>query len=296
MKPKVLITGCAGFIGSHLAEACLKAGWQVWGIDNFSTGDFINIVKAEKMGLQFVEGDILHIEDYTFVDKKKNLAVDQFDIIYHLAALPRIQYSIDYPIKTNRINIEGTLQMLEYARRKAKRFIFISSSAALEAKSPYALQKLTGEYYCSLYSQIYKLATISTRLFNVYGKRMNPNGDYACLIPKHLKLALLNKPLPVYGNGENRRDFTYVDDVTDALIKAGELAGTANGLTVDVGMGKNKSVKEVDRIILGLTKSASKIKRLPARKGEPKTTKAVTFLPNWKARTNLKEGIKKLLK
>lgn len=286
IKLKVLVVGCAGFIGSHLAEGLLKAGHQVWGFDNLATGKIENVPK----GVEFILGDILYID---------NLRLEGIDVIYHLAALPRVQFSINNPKQTNDVNIGGTLRVLEWAKRnKVGRVVYASSSSAEAKRSPYALQKYVGEEYCRIYSDIHNLETISLRFFNVYGTRMNPDGNYACLIPKHIKLAKQNKDLPVYGSGEQRRDFTSVDDVVSALIKMGEHNHQLKGCVLEVGTGKNYSVNEVDKIILKLTKSKSKIKYLKRKKGESRRTladiRATKRILNWQPKISLYEGIKKI--
>jgi len=293
---KILVSGSSGFIGSHLIDALINFGHDVTGIDMKEP-----LLPDHKKIWTKLSINNPNLWDY----------LDEYDVIFHLAATPRVQYSVEHPLETNQNNIEGTLKMLEFARKKANRFIFASSSSIYggktcelmeglcpHPKSPYALQKLVGEEYCRLYNEIYGLDTISLRFFNVYGRRMNPKGDYACLIPRHIALAKKNCNLPVYGLGAQKRSFTYVEDVVQALIAAGESKKRFFGEIINIAYPECWSVNEVDKIIIAATKSKSKIKYLPARKGDPamslaNTEKAERIL-NWKAKISLPDGIEKI--
>ncbi|NQS88523.1 GDP-mannose 4,6-dehydratase [Patescibacteria group bacterium] len=288
---KALITGVAGFIGSNLADALLEQRFEVYGIDNLRTGKEENIKDALANGLKFVNNDVNYIKGNPLPKRS-----EKFDVVYHLAALPRVQYSIDEPIRTNKANISGTPSVLVWARKFAKKLVYASSSSAKACKSPYALQKRVGEDYCRMWNNLFNMKNISLRFFNVYGYRMNIDGEYACLIPRHLRLAKENMDLPIFGDGENKRDFTNVDDVVRCLISAG-LNEKVIGGTYNVGTGTNYSVNEVSKIIRKVTKSKSKVAYKKAREGEPRVTKAdiskTTKAFGWKPLVGLEQGINK---
>jgi UDP-glucose 4-epimerase len=229
---KILVTGGAGFIGSNLVEELLKRGETVRVIDNFSTG------KRENLSLfldkiELIEGDI---RSYHIVRE----AVDGMDVILHQAALPSVPRSIRDPITSNEVNVIGTLNILDAAKEaKVKRVVFASSSSVYgdnaelpkhEAMvpnplSPYAVSKLTGEKYCSVFSKIYGLETVALRYFNVFGPRQDPNSQYSAVIPRFITSIFNDKQPVVYGDGEQSRDFTFVENVVHANI----LAATGRG-------------------------------------------------------------------
>ncbi len=226
---KILITGCAGFIGSNLTEFFLKKGVSIRGLDNLSTGFKKNIDSAlseaskenKNADFEFINGDIRNYDDC--LKSTKNI-----DIVLHQAALGSVQRSIEKPLDANSNNINGTLNLLEASvKNKVKRFIYASSSSVYgdseklpkdesmppNPKSIYAVTKLTAEYYCRLFYSLYNLKTISLRYFNVFGKRQNPDSIYAAVIPKFINNILNNKDLVIYGDGKQSRDFTYIDNV-----------------------------------------------------------------------------------
>lgn len=228
---RFLVTGGAGFIGSNVAENLLDEGNFVRIFDNFLTGKRENIEGFdERFGENFelIEGDLR--------DRKKVAsATDGIDFILHQGALPSVPRSVEDPLLTNEINVAGTLNVLTAARESSvKRVVFASSSSvygdSLELpkneamipspKSPYALQKLTGEFYCRLFFELYGVETVSLRYFNVFGPRQDPASTYAAVIPKFIKAILNgNKPV-VFGDGKQTRDFTYIDNVVQANKKA----------------------------------------------------------------------------
>jgi len=229
----VLITGAGGFIGRNLTKELLDKDYLVIGIDNFSTGEEKNIGEFLKnKNFVFSKIDIRDKDDLFTLFKTYNP-----EIIFHLAALPQVQYSIENPIETNEVNVRGTLNLLEVSRRiNVKRFVFASSAAIYgdvgvdtipeyeekKPMSPYATQKLIGEEYCKLYYRIYGLETICLRLMNIYGPYQNPKGGYANLIPKTIKKCLNSEPPEIYGDGFQTRDFCYVKDVVKAFIISSE--------------------------------------------------------------------------
>ena len=246
---KAIVTGGAGFIGSHLVDKLIEQGVKVTILDNLSTGKKQNInPKAE-----FIDCDI-------FKDTYGDLIflLNGADTVFHLAAKTTVQESIEKPSLYNNINVVGTLNLLEAAAAmKVKRFIFSSSSSVygnakvptsedhpLNPISPYALNKLIGEQYCKLYSEIYNIDTVCLRYFNVYGDRMNNEG-YKLVFPIFKEQILNNKPLTINNNGEQRRDFIHVDDVVRANILVAKHSNNFNGDIYNVGNGKNYSINEI---------------------------------------------------
>lgn len=288
-----LVTGGAGFIGSHLVNRLINDGHKVIVIDNLSEGKKENLNPKAK----FYKLDICDLEKIIPLFKG-------IDYVFHLAAIPRVSLSVEKPIETHRVNVDGTLSVL-YASYKnnVKRFIFASSSSVygnqktLPLKetmipnplSPYGLQKLIGEMYCRLFSNLYGLETVSLRFFNVYGPGMNPEGAYALAIGKFLKLKKEGKPLTIYGDGKQTRDFIFIDDVIEALVLVMKSKKIGNGEVINISYGKNYSINYVAKLIGG-----KKI-YLPPRKGEPKHTLGDNFLAkkllNWQPKTSLEEGI-----
>lgn len=227
MSIKVLITGGAGFIGSHLVEEFLQKNYQVRVIDNFSTGSVNNLTQF-KNDIELIEGDI---RSYHTVIK----AVKDVKIVVHQAALPSVPRSINDPITTNEVNITGTLNLLwASVENRVEKFLFASSSSVYgnsielpkhermipNPMSPYAVSKLACENYCKVYSSIYGLETICIRYFNVFGPRQNPNSQYSAVIPKFIDQMKDNKRPTIFGDGLQSRDFTYVKNVVDANLLA----------------------------------------------------------------------------
>ena len=304
-KIKSLVTGGAGFIGSHLVDRLLKLGHEVIVIDDFSSGKKENLEHHKNnSNLKIFAKNIC---DKNIEDLFKNVLV-----VFHVAAIPRVQFSIEFPEKTNEVNVTGRLNVLESAKKAGvKRFVYSASSSAygnqeklllIESMnpnplSPYALQKLVGEYYCKLYNLLFGIETISLRYFNVYGSRQDPSGEYACLIPKSINLALQEKSPEIYGDGEQTRDFTYVKDVVEANI----LAATTNneksfGEIFNVGNNNNLSVNQVVKIIIGNRNIKPEYKPPVI---EPKNTLAdISKIKNflgWTPKFNFEEGVKETI-
>lgn len=263
---KILITGVAGFIGSNLLEFFLSKGIYVRGIDNFSTGFKRNIdeavygaIKVDKnIRFDFVEGDI---RNYNICLK----ATKGIDIILHEAALGSVQRSLDKPLESNSVNVDGTLNLLKASLdNKVNRFIYASSSSVYgdsktlpkteemppNPKSIYAVTKLTAEYYCRLFFKLYGLKTISLRYFNVFGKRQNPNSIYSAVIPRFLKNIMQDKLPIIYGDGNQSRDFTYIDNVNYAnYLTTISDNRVIFGNFYNVACGNNISLNEIIKII-----------------------------------------------
>ena len=297
---RCLVTGGAGFIGSHLTERLLKEGYQVTVIDDLSEGKWENLPKSPN--LIKVEASIL--------GNISNILAGQ-EVIFHLAAVPRLQRSLAKPWQTHRVNVDGTLKLLLLARKhKINKFIFASSSSVYGNQNrlpftenmspnplvPYSLHKLLGEKYCQMFSDLWDLKTIVLRYFNVYGPRMSSDGSYANLIPKFIKLISQDITPTVNGNGRQRRDFTHVSDVVEATILAAQ--SHLSGEVFNIGYGQAVSVNEVASIINRLMGKNIKPIHGPALI-EPKATlsssqKAKDKL-GWKPKVNLEKGLKMMI-
>lgn len=262
---KWLITGVAGFIGSNLLETLLKLGQKVVGLDNFSTGYTKNLdevkasVKAELWSnFNFVEGDIRNLSDCRKV-------CEGVDYVLHQAALGSVPWSIDDPISTNATNIDGFLNMLVAARDcGTKRFVYAASSATYgddptlpkvedvigQPLSPYAVTKYVNELYAEVFSRAYGFQSIGLRYFNVFGKRQDPNGAYAAVIPKWISAMLNDEQVFINGDGEIFRDFCFVDNVIQSNLLA---ATVADDVAVDqiynVALGARTSLKELFELL-----------------------------------------------
>lgn len=234
---KVMVTGAAGFIGSNICLKLLGMGYHVQGVDNFATGSDENLIEAAKNdNFDFEECDINDLETV-----KKVMTGCRY--VLHQAAIPSVPRSIDDPIASNKANIDGTLSVLVAARDcGVRKLVFASSSSVYgdsetlpkhedmptDPLSPYALNKLTGEIYCKLFADLYGLETACLRYFNVFGPRQNPRSEYAAVIPKFISSVIEGVPPIIYGDGGHTRDFTFVEDVAMANIKAMESTATGN--------------------------------------------------------------------
>jgi len=250
---KTLVTGGAGFIGSNLTEALLRKGHEVRVLDNFSTGKRENLIFDEAYStLQIIEGDITQ-------PLLCQSAMRGVDTVFHLAALPSVQLSVDDPFTSNRVNVEGTLNVLIAAKGAGVRRVIYASSCAVYGNtpalpkqedmtpcppSPYALQKYIGERYSRLFSDLYHLETVSLRYFNVFGPKQDPASVYSAVIPRFI-VALLHPGAPVvFGDGEQSRDFVYVGDVVRANLLAMS-RGPLKGDVINVASGKAFSLNQL---------------------------------------------------
>tara|TARA_B110000240_G_scaffold50977_1_gene58306 strand:- start:69 stop:983 length:915 start_codon:yes stop_codon:yes gene_type:complete len=248
---KAIVTGGAGFIGSNLVDKLINMGVEVHIIDDLSTGFKKNINPKA----------IFHKMDISEIDSRHNYyEFKDTDVIFHCAALARVQPSIEDPVSFDKINIGGTLRLLKLAHDlKVKRFVYSASSScygnnknfptpeteSTNPLSPYGLQKYVGEQYCKMFSEVYNLDTVSLRYFNVYGERMNLEGAYKLVIAIFADQMLKGKPLTINNNGEQRRDFTYVGDVVNANILAATHSKRLDGEVFNIGNGDNYSVNEL---------------------------------------------------
>jgi UDP-glucose 4-epimerase len=305
---KAIVVGGAGFIGSHLVERLLEGGNKVIVFDNFSTGLETN--------LDYDNKDLLVIN--------ANIASAQFiyympyfrgaDVVYHLAAKTRPIESIDSSIGYDIVNVHGMLRVLECCRiAGVKRFAFASSSSLYgeaddfpttehetpKPMSPYAAQKLMGEEYCSLYSRIYNIPTVSFRFFNVYGTRMRPDGEYASLVPRFIKLMRDGNPPIIFGDGEQTRDFVHIDDVVTAMINTVSPHFAWLGHSVfNIGSGQSYSVNQIFAIIRDILNVDVVPMHTPPviepRKTQASILRAWHFL-DWQPTISLEDGIRTLI-
>ena len=236
MSKLYLVTGGAGFIGSNLVDALVARGDRVRVLDDFSTGRRENL--AAQPGVQVVEGDL---RDAAVVRR----AVAGVDGVFHQAALRSVPRSVDDPLSSNQVNVTGTLVLLLACRDAGVRRVVYASSSSVYGDdpalpkvetlptrpiSPYAISKLAAEHYCQTFARLYGLETVSLRYFNVFGPRQNPESKYSAVIPRFLAQALAHEPLEVHGDGEQSRDFTYIDNVVEGNL----LAMTAPGVSGEV--------------------------------------------------------------
>ena len=277
---RYLITGGAGFIGSHIVERLVAENHYVRVLDNFSSGKISNL-KGSINKIELVKGDIC--SKATCVKVTRGI-----DFVLHQAALRSVPKSMSEPHKYNEVNIDGTLNMLEAsAGNKVKRFVFASSSSVYgdvkefpeketfppDPISPYALTKLTGEYYCGIFSAHYKLPTVALRYFNVFGPRQALDDEYAVVVPKFINCMLKNEQPPIYGNGKQSRDFTFVTNVVDANLKAIRNKSLKSGV-FNVASGKDYSVLEMVAILNKILKKKIKPVFLDKRPGDVFRTSA----------------------
>ncbi len=256
--PRYLVTGAAGFIGSNLVEALLGAGESVRGLDNFATGKRENLAGLE--AAEVWEGDVQDLETC-------RRACAGVEYVLHQAALGSVPRSLADPVTSNASNVTGTLNLLVAARDAGvKRLVFAASSSAYgdtptlpkvetmppRPLSPYALTKLAGEEYARLFTALYGFETVSLRYFNVYGRRQDPAGAYAAVIPRFAAALLRGEAAEIHGDGEQTRDFTYVDDVVQANLKACQAPAEACGQVFNIAFGDRISLNDLYREIARL--------------------------------------------
>lgn len=302
---KILVTGGAGFIGSHLIVELLRKGYSIVVFDNLSSGKMQNVRKfADRGDFEFKKGDV-----------RDRLAVSEamcgVDAVVHLAALIDIAKSVADPAETHEVNVNGTLNVLQEAvRRGVRRFIFPSSAAVygdcevlpikedaeLKPLSPYGASKVSGEAYCQAFCRCYGLETTTLRPFNVYGSG-NERNPYSGVITKFLKSANSNQALTVNGDGEQTRDFMFIDDVVVAIMLSLENE-KLNGEVFNVCTGQPVSINRIVEVLEGIIGKDLKVKHGPAKKGEIRFSygdpeKAARIL-KFRASASLREGLEKL--
>src|SRR5256714_11294193 len=251
---KYLVTGGAGFIGSHLVEELLRRGEHVRVVDNLATGKRQNL--AHVPSAEFIEGDLADLEVARRV-------VTGIDYVLHQAAIPSVPRSVEDPITSNRANIDASLNILVAARDAGvKRFVYAGSSSAYgntptlpkiedmrtNPLSPYALQKLVAEQYCQMFTQLYGFETVTIRYFNVFGPRQDPGSPYSGVISLFATALLEGRQPTIYGDGEQTRDFTYVANVVDGVLRACDAQHVA-GEVINVATGGRISLNELLRVL-----------------------------------------------
>jgi len=274
MESKIVVTGGAGFIGSHIAEALANEGNEVVVIDNLRTG---NVAKLSGINHKFIEGDI----------RNPDCLVSAFhnaDTVFHLAAALSVPESMEKPFEYNDINCNGTLNVIKAAQKCGVRRIVFSSSAAIygdnpelpkvetmtpEPLSPYAVNKLDGEYYLNIFKTD-KLSAVVLRYFNVFGPRQDPDSAYAAAVPIFIHRALKNQDINIFGDGNQTRDFVFVKDVVGANLHA----RTAPAGVYNVGNNSTTVIQKLAEKIISLTESKSRLINVPERPGEVKHSRA----------------------
>ena len=297
---KCLVTGAAGFIGSHLVELLINQGYEVIALDNLSSGRLQNLsVNDKSPRFTFVKADINDIQEI-------NPVFMRVDWVFHLAGLADIVPSIEMPNQYFNTNVAGTLNVLECAKANGvKRVIYAASSSSygvpdtyptdenspIKPQYPYALTKYMGEELVLHWSHVYNLPAISLRLFNVYGPRSRTTGAYGAVFGVFLAQKLNNKPLTVVGDGTQTRDFTYVTDVARAFHAAAQ--SDISGQAMNVGSGNHYSVNRLVELLGG------RVEYIPKRPGEPDCTFAkvekITKLLNWRPHVTFEEGVANML-
>jgi nucleoside-diphosphate-sugar epimerase len=306
ITPKVLVTGGAGFIGSNLAEELIRRGALVRIIDNFTTGFREN--------LEEIDGDFDLIEADITDEAAVAKAVDGCEVVFHEAALPSVPRSVEDPVETNRVCVNGTLNLLLRSRDAGvRRFVYAASSSAYgdqptlpkietmrpDPLSPYAAAKLMGEYYCRAFHTVYGMETISLRYFNVFGPRQNPSSMYSGVISRFIDALLKGRTPVIYGDGEQSRDFTYITNVVDANIKAAH-SDRGIGETVNVANGERVTLNELLEILKRITgKAEATAEHQPSRSGDVKhsqadNTRAREWL-NYSQIVGLEDGLAKTI-
>lgn len=278
---KVLVTGGAGFIGSNLAEELVRQGARVTIIDDLTTG-FRENVDEIKGDVEFVEGDI---NDNDALSR----AIEGAEVVFHQAALPSVPRSVDDPAETHRACLDGTFNLLVKSRHAGvRRFVYAASSSAYgdqpvlpkvetmrpDPLSPYAVAKLAGEYYCRAFNNVYGIETISLRYFNVFGPRQNPSSMYSGVISRFIDSLMTGRPATVFGDGEQSRDFTYIDNVVRANIAA---AQTSKGLgeTMNVANGERTTLNDLFELLKKIAdKPGAKVEYLAPRPGDVRHSQA----------------------
>jgi UDP-glucose 4-epimerase len=273
----VLVTGGAGFIGSHLAERLLAEGHPVRVLDNFSTGQRANLPLAARPGaaLEVIEGDVRELAE---VER----AAAGVSVIFHQAALRSVPRSVADPLAANAHNVTGTLHVLEAARRAGvRRVVYASSSSVYGDRpdlpkredqapapiSPYAVSKVAGEQYGAVWFRLYGVETVGLRYFNVFGPRQDPTSEYAAVIPRFILWGLRGEPLEVHGDGSQSRDFTYIDNVVDANVLAARAEGVG-GEVFNVGGGTRTSLLQIVARLETLLGRRLERRHTPSRPGD----------------------------
>jgi nucleoside-diphosphate-sugar epimerase len=274
-----LVTGGAGFIGSHLVDELVRRGERVRVVDNLSTGALANLETLDRV--EFIEGDLGDID----VARR---AVAGVDVVLHQAAIPSVPRSVEDPLTSHRANVDASLTLLLAARdAKVKRVVYAGSSSAYgdtpvlpkvetmptAPLSPYALQKLVGEQYCGLFTRLYGLETVTIRYFNVFGPRQDPSSPYSGVISLFVSALCAGRRPTIYGDGEQSRDFTYVSGVVDGVLRAAHAPGIS-GEVINVATGGAVTINQLFSAVRSIVGSDLEPMYAPARAGDVRESRA----------------------
>jgi UDP-glucose 4-epimerase len=299
---KALVTGGGGFIGSNLVRRLLELGHEVRVLDNFSTGNRRNLVDVADE-IEVVEGELRSYE-------RVHNATRGVEVVFHQGALPSVPRSVQDPLTTGAVNVEGTLNVLLAARDEGVRRVVYASSSSVYGNtgtlprvetqfpdpiSPYAVTKLAGERYCVSFARVYGLETVTLRYFNVFGPNQDPTSQYAAVVPRFIAAIDAGEPVPIYGDGNQSRDFTYVDNVVEANVLAAD-AAEASGAVLNVATGQSRSVNALADTIGDVLGRPVEREYLPERTGDVRDSwadvAAAQSVLGWEARIGLDEGLR----
>ena len=302
----VLVTGGAGFIGSHLVRRLLNDNYSVRVLDNLATGKLENLAPVQN-DIEMINGSIA---DESAVSR----AVRGVDFILHQAAIPSVPRSVRDPIGSNQINVDGTLLLLNAARQAGvQRMVYAASSSAYgntpilpkvetmrsEPLSPYAVAKLAGENYCRAFTHVYGLETVALRYFNVFGPRQDPMSEYAAVIPKFILALLNNEPITIHGDGEQSRDFTYIDNTVDGNMRAMS-SSNASGEMMNLACGASFTLNEMVRALEEITGRKANVQYVDKRTGDVKDSLAdidkARRLLDYEPLVSFREGLERTVK
>jgi Nucleoside-diphosphate-sugar epimerases len=299
---KVLVTGGGGFIGSNLVRALAERGDDVRVLDNFSTGIRANLAELAE-DVEIVEGELRSYE-------RVHAATRGVEVVFHQGALPSVPRSVQDPLTTSAVNVEGTLNVLLAARDEGVRRVVCASSSSVYGNSgtlprvetanpdpisPYGVSKLAAERFCVSFSRVYPLETVALRYFNVFGPHQDPTSQYAAVVPRFITAIADGRSVSVYGGGEQRRDFTYVGNVVEANLLAADSVGVS-GSVLNVATGRATTVNELAETIASILGRSLERDDQPERTGDIRDSWAdVTLareLLGWEPRIGLEEGLR----
>ena len=299
---KVLVTGGGGFVGSNLVRTLVERGDDVRVLDNFSTGNRANLAELANE-VEIVEGELRSYE-------RVHAATRGVEVVFHQGALPSVPRSVQDPLTTSAVNVEGTLNVLLAARDEGVRRVVCASSSSVYGNSgelprfetanpdpisPYGVSKLAAERYCVSFSRVYPLETVALRYFNVFGPNQDPTSQYAAVVPRFITAVADGRAVAIYGDGEQRRDFTYVENVVEANVLAAETDGVT-GTVLNVATGRPTTVNELADTIGSLLGRSVERDDQPERTGDVRdswadVTRARELL-GWEPRIGLEEGLR----
>ncbi|NLI11038.1 SDR family oxidoreductase [Pelotomaculum propionicicum] len=298
----LLVTGGAGFIGSNLAIALVEQGHRVRVLDNFSTGSVKNLQPVLK-DIELKKGDLRNLSDV-------RQAVSGVEVVFHQGAFPSVPRSVADPLATNEVNVTGTLNVFLASRDAGVRRVVYASSSSVYGNSdvlpkhenmqprpmsPYAATKLAGEVYGRIFYELYGLETVGLRYFNVFGPRQDPESEYAAVIPRFIDALLKRKPPVIYGDGEQSRDFTFIDDVVEANLLSRQAAGAA-GEVFNIANGNKITLNKLLRFLIDITSSNVDVIYSEPRPGDVKNSMAsiekASKLLDYIPKTEIKEGLR----